>query len=294
MKILLLGKDGQLGWELQRALAPLGALTACGRNEADLANSDQLRQLIRHIAPDVIVNAAAYTAVDLAETESERAHQINAYAVGVLAEEANALGAWLIHYSTDYVFDGTKTGAYAEDDITRPLSVYGQTKLDGEQAIATAHDKYLIFRTSWVFGRHGGNFAKTMLKLAAAREKLNIVSDQVGVPTSTTLIADVTALILYQLGKESDGMLYAGVYHLASSGQTSWFEYATYLISLAREKGMPITVAKDQIFPIPASDYPTPATRPQNSRLDTQKITKTFGVHMQGWQEQVRRLVDEL
>lgn len=295
MKILLLGKDGQVGWELQRALAPLGELVALGRDTADFEDPEALRALVRTHAPEVLVNAAAYTAVDKAESDYERAWAVNATAPGVLAEEMRALGGWLVHYSTDYVFEGVGEGWHREDDATGPQGVYGASKLAGEQAIAAVGGKYLIFRTSWVFAARGGNFAKTMLRLAAERDELNVVADQIGAPTSAELIADITALCLYRL--RHDPVLQgsaAGIYHLVAAGQTSWFDYARFVIGEARALGQPLRVNTDRVAPIPASAYPTPARRPANSRLSTSKIRDTFGVYLPEWTVHVRRLVAEL
>ena len=293
MKIVLLGKDGQVGWELQRALAPLGEVVAFGRAEADLEDSSALVARLRTLAPDVIVNAAAYTAVDRAESEAARAQVINAEAPAVLAKFAAECGAWLIHYSTDYVFDGAKAGAYVEDDITAPLSVYGRSKLDGERAITASGCRHLIFRTSWVFAARGGNFARTMLKLAAERERLSVVNDQFGAPTSAELIADVTALCLYRLARGGGASL-SGVYHLVAAGETTWFDYARLVFSEAAALGVPLKVNADAVTPIPTSDYPTPARRPANSRLSTAKLRTAFGLTLPDWRLHVRRTVREI
>jgi dTDP-4-dehydrorhamnose reductase len=295
MKILLLGKDGQVGWELQRALSPLGELIAYGRQEADLEQLDALRQLVRKIQPDVIVNAGAYTAVDKAETEPEKARTINAEAVGLLAEEANRLNAWLVHYSTDYVFNGEKTSPYEVDDQTAPLSVYGKTKLEGEQLIRDRHAKHLIFRTSWVYAARGGNFAKTMLRLAKDRDALKVIADQHGAPTSAELIADVTALAMSridQAGPAASSL--AGTYHLAASGHTTWHGYAQYVLELAQARGATLKAGPAAVQPIPTEAYPLPAARPKNSRLNTIKLTSTFNLHLPQWQFHVQRLMDEL
>lgn len=293
MKIVLLGKDGQVGWELQRALAPLGEVVAFGRGEADLEDSPALVARLRALAPDVIVNAAAYTAVDRAETEAARAQLINTEAPAALAKFAVECGAWLIHYSTDYVFDGAKAGAYVEDDPTAPLSVYGRSKLEGERAISMSGCRHLIFRTSWVFAARGGNFARTMLKLAAERERLSVVSDQVGAPTSAELIADVTALCLYRLAR-ADGASLSGLYHLVAAGETTWFEYARLVLAEAAALGVPLKVNADAVAAIPTSDYPTPARRPANSRLSTAKLGAAFGLTLPDWQLHVRRTVREI
>lgn len=294
MKILLLGKDGQVGWELQRALAPLAELACVGRQEADLEKPDSLRNCIRDHRPNIIVNAAAYTAVDKAEEDVDRAERVNAGASAVLAEEAHRLGAWLVHYSTDYVYDGAKPSPYVETDPTGPLSVYGRTKLAGEEAIRQGHDRHLIFRTSWVYAARGGNFAKTMLRLAGERERLRVISDQVGAPTSAELIADVTALALYRITATDNPIGLAGLYHLVAGGETSWHGYAQYVLTLAQAKGLPLCVIPEAVEAIPTTEYPTPAARPLNSRLDTEKLRTTFGVYLPDWRYHVQRLMDEL
>lgn len=294
MKILLLGKDGQVGWELQRALAPLGELISVGRQQADLEQPDSLRAFVRQVQPDVIVNAAAYTAVDKAEAEPELAHRINAESVGVLAEEAQRLNILLVHYSTDYVFDGKKTSRYTEDDLTSPLSTYGRTKLEGEKLIRSANARYLIFRTSWVYATRGNNFAKTMLRLAKERDELKIVSDQYGAPTSAELIADVTALALYRMYACSGDPALFGTYHLAASGETTWHEYAQYVLELALASGVALKVIPEAVQPIPSSAYPLPAERPKNSRLNTAKLAGTFDVNLPDWRDHVRRLITEI
>lgn len=295
MRILLLGKDGQVGWELQRALAPLGDLVAYGRDPANLEDLDALRALVRECAPQVVVNAAAYTAVDKAESEPERAHRVNAAAVGVLAEEVARLDGYLVHYSTDYVFDGCKDGAYLEDDPTGPLSVYGRTKHAGELALAAAGCRHLTFRTSWVFAARGGNFAKTMLRLARERDELKVVADQVGAPTSAELIADVTALCLYRVLHDPDLAERAtGIYHLVADGATSWHQYAQFVLDQAERRGVALKVTAPRVQPIPTSAYPTPARRPANSRLDTRKLRDTFAVVLPPWQYHVERLLAEI
>jgi len=295
MKLLLLGKDGQVGWELQRALAPLGELVAVGRETADLENAGSLRRLTQAVRPDVIVNAAAYTAVDKAESEPDRARRINAEAVAVLADEARALQAWLVHYSTDYIFGGGKATPYVEHDVTEPLSVYGQTKLEGEEAIRERHDRHLIFRTSWVYAARGNNFAKTMLRLASERDELKIVGDQHGAPTSAELIADVTALALYRTYQDAEAtQSRTGTYHLVAAGDTTWCDFARYVVGRAIDNGVALKVTPQRIRPIPTEAYPLPAVRPKNSRLDTGKLQTTFNVQPPHWRYQVARLVDEL
>ncbi len=295
INILLLGKNGQVGWELQRALSPLGILHAHDRTTANLDDPESLRTLIHTLAPDVIVNAAAYTAVDKAESDQDSAARVNHAALQVISAEIKQLGGWLIHYSTDYVFDGTKDGAYGVDDPTCPLNVYGQTKRGGELAITASGCKHLILRTSWVYASRGGNFAKTMLRLAAERDSLNVVADQIGAPTSAELIADVTALAIYRL--QQDAALAArasGIYHLAASGETSWHGYAQYVIGLAAQRGFVLKVTPEQVQPIPASAYPVPAARPLNSRLDTHKLRNLLQIQLPDWRYHVQRLVAEL
>jgi len=295
MKILLLGKDGQVGWELQRALAPLGELRALGRLDADFARPETLRAPIAAFGPDMIVNAAAYTAVDKAESDAATAHNVNALAPGVLAEEAAARGAWLVHYSTDYVFDGTKEGAYVEGDATNPLSVYGRTKCEGEERIRATGARHLILRTSWVFAPRGGNFAKTMLRLAKERESLNVIADQHGAPTGAELIADATALALHRLrdaGPAASAM--SGTYHLAAAGTTTWHGYAQHVLAEALAQGAQLRAGPQAVLPIATEAYPTPAARPRNSRLDTRLFETTFGLQMPDWRHHVNRLIAEL
>ena len=295
MKILLLGKDGQVGWELQRALAPLGELRALGRLEADFTDPESLRAVVRAYAPDVIVNAAAYTAVDKAESDAATAHNVNAVAPGVLAEEAAAGNAWLVHYSTDYVFDGTKEGAWVETDAVNPLSVYGRTKYDGEQRIAASGARHLILRTSWVFAPRGGNFAKTMLRLAKERDTLNVVADQHGAPTGAELLADVTALALHRIAaRGDDARTLSGVYHLAAAGSTTWHAYAQHVLAQAQSHGTVLKAGPDAVQPIAASAFPTPAARPANSRLDCSKFSTSFGLVLPDWRHHVNRLIAEL
>ena len=294
MKILLLGKNGQVGWALQRSLAPLGELVALDSQSqthcGDLSNLKGLAQTVRDVAPDVIVNAAAYTAVDKAENEPVLAHTINALALSVLAQEAKRIGAWLIHFSTDYVFDGSGDKPWLETDATGPLSVYGVTKLAGEQAIVASACKHLIFRTSWVYGARGNNFAKTMLKLAQERDSLKVVNDQMGAPTGADLLADVTAhAIRTALHKPN----VSGLYHLVASGETSWHEYACFVIDFARQAGLEIKVAQTAIQAVPSSEFATVAKRPLNSRLNTNKLQKTFSLHLPDWQSGVTRMLVE-
>ena len=291
MKMLLLGAHGQVGWELQRALAPLGELITLGRHQGgDLSQPEALAAAVRAVQPAVIVNAAAHTAVDRAEGEAELAHRINAASPGVLAREAQALGAWLVHYSTDYVFDGSGDLPRHEDAATGPLSVYGHSKLAGERLIQASGCRHLILRTSWVYAARGGNFAKTMLRLAAEREQLQVVDDQIGAPTGAELIADVSAQALRQAWQQP---ALSGLYHLAAGGHTSWHGYAQHVIEWAREHGQPLKLATDRLLPIPSSAYPTPARRPLNSRLDTRRLQQAFGLHLPDWRAGVERMLAE-
>ena len=295
MKILLLGKNGQVGWELQRSLAPLGELMALDRHSTDfcgdLTNLQGLAETMRAVRPDVIVNAAAHTAVDKAESEPELARTLNATAPGVLAQEAHKLGAWLVHYSTDYVFDGSGSQPWRETDTPAPLNVYGQTKLEGEQLIARHCHKHLIFRTSWVYAARGGNFAKTMLRLGSERERLTVIDDQWGAPTGADLLADVTAHAIRQLQQRPQD---AGLYHLVAGGETTWHAYAKYVISHAQQAQEAIKIKATDVAPVPTSAFPTPAARPLNSRLDTSRLQATFGLRLPPWQEGVARMLTEI
>ena len=296
MKILLLGKNGQVGWELQRSLAPLGEVVALDHDGApglsgDFAQPENLAATVRAVAPDLIVNAAAHTAVDKAESEPDLARAINALAPGVLAREAAALGALLVHYSTDYVFDGSGRAPWVEDAPTGPLSVYGATKLEGEDAIRASGCRHLIFRTSWVYAARGGNFAKTMLRLAAERDALTVIDDQHGAPTGAELLADVTAHAA-RMTLVSPHL--AGTYHLAAAGETTWHGYARHVIEFARARGVAIKVAPDAIRPVPTGAFPTPAKRPANSRLDTRKLQDAFGLVLPAWQSGVERMLTEI
>ena len=294
MKILLTGKHGQVGFELQRALAPLGEVCAVDQAECDLADATAIRELVRSFKPNLIVNPAAYTAVDKAESEPELAHAINTVAPGVLGEEATKLGAWVVHYSTDYVFDGSKPGTYTEDDLTDPQSVYGHTKRDGEIALQQSGARHLIFRTSWVVGAHGGNFAKTILRLAVEREGLNVVADQYGAPTSAALLADVTAQLIRQKQREGSENFPFGLYHLVASGETNWCSYARFVVSEALAVGKPLKLSPDSIRGITSSEYPTPAKRPANSRLDSSKLRSLFGLELPNWQSGVRHILQQI
>ncbi|MCK9685857.1 dTDP-4-dehydrorhamnose reductase [Scleromatobacter humisilvae] len=295
MKILLFGGDGQVGWELQRSLQPLGEVLALDSQSrdyaADFSRPDALAATVAAVRPDLIVNAAAHTAVDKAESEPALAQAINADAPGVLARSAAASGAWLVHYSTDYVFDGSGDQPRGEAAPTGPLSVYGRTKLDGENQIRASGCQHLILRTSWVYAARGGNFARTMLKLAAARTELNVIDDQIGAPTGADLLADLTALMARAARAQPD---LAGTYHAVAAGATSWHGYARLVIETARARGVPLTLPADALRPIPTSAYPTPAPRPLNSRLDTRKLRERFGVHLPDWESGVRRLLAEI
>ncbi|HMR70374.1 MAG TPA: dTDP-4-dehydrorhamnose reductase [Rubrivivax sp.] len=296
MRILLLGSRGQVGWELQRALAPLGELTALDRRgtgpwQADLSQPERLAPMLDALAPQLIVNAAAHTAVDRAESEPGLAHAINAAAPGELARWAAAHDATLVHYSSDYVFDGSGHTARSEDAPTGPLSVYGRSKLAGEEAIRASGCRHLILRTSWVYAARGGNFARTMLRLAAERDELRVIADQVGAPTGAELLADVTAHALRALAVDPT---LAGTYHCAAAGETSWHGYACHVIEWARAHGHPVKVAPDAIRAIPTADYPTAAARPLNSRLDTSRLQRAFGLRMPPWQQGVERMLAEV
>lgn len=290
--ILVTGAQGQLGFELQRSLAALGHVVALARAECDLSNVQALRETIRQLRPALIVNAAAYTAVDKAEAEPELAQRINAEALAVMGEEAKALSAGVIHYSTDYVFDGSKQGAYLESDVTGPLGVYGASKLAGEQALAASGADYWIFRTCWVYGLHGQNFMKTMLRLGKSRDSLSVVADQFGVPTSAAFIADITAQVVAAIGRGQP--IAQGIYHLSASGRTSWHGYACHLLARAKLRGLSLAVNVDDIRAIPASDYPTPARRPANSQLDCSKLEVALGIRMPLWTVAIDQTIDLL
>jgi dTDP-4-dehydrorhamnose reductase len=295
VKLLLLGCNGQVGWELRRSLAPLGDVLACGVDpragiRIDLADLGALRSLLVRERPDVIVNAAAYTAVDRAETEPEQARRINATAVGALAAHAASTSALLVHYSTDYVFDGSGSHARDESAPTAPLSAYGRSKLEGEQAIQASACRHLILRTSWVHGARGENFAGTMLKLAAERDSLKVVADQIGAPTGADLLADVTAqLIPRVLNRPADG----GLYHCVAAGETSWYDYARHVVDWARARGHVLRLAPEGLLPVSSVDHPRPARRPLNSRLSTHKLRSTFGIELPPWEQGVDRMLAE-
>lgn len=300
MKILLLGKNGQVGWELQRALQPLGEVISLDRSQdknhlcGDLANFNQIQHAIETIQPNIVVNAAAYTAVDKAESERETADLINHLAVKHLALLCKAQNALLIHYSTDYVFDGEGEAAWTEQDVTSPINIYGQTKRDGEIALEQSQVDFINFRTCWVYGTHGNNFIKTMLKLAQIKDELNIINDQIGAPTGAALIADVTAQVirLYDLTQDHEKRALLGHYHLAAEGECSWFEYAQYIFSIAKSCGQNLTI--QTVNPIETQAYPTPAKRPLNSRLNTAKLQQNFKIHLPNWKQGVAQALREI
>ena len=295
MNILLLGKGGQVGWELQRSLAVLGNVTAldfdsqehCG----DFSNPAGVADTVRDLRPDIIVNAAAHTAVDKAESEPDLARLLNATTPGVLAEEAARLGALLVHYSTDYVFDGSGTRPWVETDTPAPLSCYGRTKLEGEQLIQQSGTRHLILRTSWVYAARGGNFAKTMLRLAQERDRLTVIDDQWGAPTGADLLADVTAHAIRHLAQHpQDG----GLYHCVAAGETNWNLYAKEVLTLAAQAQPAIKLKVTEVAPVPTSAFPTPAARPHNSRLDTARLQATFGLRLPHWRDGVARMLTEI
>lgn len=283
-RILVLGRNGQVGWELPRSLAPLGEVVAVGRPEVDLADRRKLVRLVADVRPSMVINAAAYTAVDRAESESELAHSINAVAPGVLAEAARQIGAWFIHFSTDYVFDGTKRSPYVETDTTNPLGVYGRTKLVGERAVQAVGGRHLIFRLSWVYGLRGHNFLLTMQRLAREREELRVVSDQFGAPTWSGLVADAMVPVAERLLAGDAASDLTGVYHLACAGQTSWHGFASRII-----ERMPESERKARtVTPIATADYPSPAKRPACSVFDCSKLHRTFGIQLPDWEAGLR------
>ncbi|PTT24076.1 dTDP-4-dehydrorhamnose reductase [Acidovorax sp. HMWF029] len=295
MNILLFGKGGQVGWELQRSLSVLGTVTALDHDSTehcgDFANPVGVAETVRTLRPDVIVNAAAHTAVDKAESEVDFARTLNATTPGAIAQEAAKLGAWLVHYSTDYVFDGSGSRPWVETDTPAPLSVYGRTKLEGEQLIAQSGAKHLILRTSWVYAARGGNFAKTMLRLAQERERLTVIDDQWGAPTGADLLADVTAHAIRHLQQHPED---AGLYHCVAAGETTWNAYAKYVLSRASIENIAIKIMAKEVAPVPTSAFPTPAVRPHNSRLNTDKLQTTFGLQLPHWQTGVARMLAEI
>lgn len=297
MRILLFGGQGQVGWELQRALAPLGEVLALGREGRDglsgeLTDPAGIARTIQAVSPALIVNAAAYTAVDGAESERDLARDINGRAPGVMAREAKAAGAWLVHYSTDYVFDGSGETPWCEDDSTAPLNCYGATKLEGENAVRDSGCRHLIFRTSWVYARRGHNFIRTMLRLAGERETLKVVDDQMGAPAGADLIADVTAHAVRAAVRSREGL--EGTYHLAPRGTTSWWAYARRVIETAQRLGAPLRATPETVLAVPSEEFPTAAQRPRNSRLDTTRLQRAFGLALPPWESGVMRAVEEI
>ena len=298
MKILLFGKNGQVGWELQRSLAPLGEVIALDHDSTghcgDFTNLAGLTQTVQALRPNVIVNAAAHTAVDRAESEPELARTLNALAPDALAKAAQSVGAWMLHYSTDYVFDGSGDKPWRETDTPAPLSVYGKTKLEGEQLIQAHCARHLIFRTSWVYAARGGNFAKTMLRLAKERDSLRVIDDQFGAPTGAELLADISAHALRQvLHREHPRADLAGLYHLSASGVTSWHGYAQLVLQAAFDAGVELKVKPQAVLAVPTTSYATPARRPLNSRLDGSRLQTAFGLTLPPWQQGVLRMLSE-
>lgn len=297
MKILLLGCNGQVGWELQRSLQPLGEVIACdfdssADRRADFTQPASVAALVDRVRPQIIVNSAAHTAVDKAESEVELARAINATTVGAIAERAAVLGSLLIHYSTDYVYDGSGSLPREESSPTAPLSVYGRTKLEGEELIRASGCRHVILRTSWVYAARGNNFIKTMLRLAAERETLSVIDDQIGAPTGADLLADVTALMIARITARDAHL--GGTFHCVAAGETSWFDYARFVIDWARANGQVVKVAPEGLRAVPTSAYPTPAARPLNSRLSTAKLRSTFSLHLPDWRVGVERMLREI
>jgi dTDP-4-dehydrorhamnose reductase len=287
-RILLIGKVGQVGWELRRALAPIAQVVCVDFPEIDLTNGDSIRQWVTQAQPEIVINAAAYTAVDKAESEPDRAMKINGVAPGILAEEAKRIGVLLVHYSTDYVFDGTKHEPYLEDDAPNPLGAYGRTKLAGDEAVRASGGAHLIFRLCWVYGARGQNFMLTMMRLAREREKLRVVSDQVGCPTWSRMIAETTALAVKQTFAAGDRSAFTGTYHLAASGATSWHGFARSIVGLMPAEGKKCS----QVEAIPTSEYPTPTKRPAYSVLGCDKLERTFGLRLPNWEESLKQVLE--
>ena len=298
MKILLLGKNGQVGWELQRSLAPLGELLALDRNSTshcgDLSNLEGLADTVRVFRPDVVVNAAAYTAVDKAESDQSTANLINALAPEVLARACAAIGAYLVHFSTDYVFDGAGQKPWLESDATGPLNVYGHSKLAGEKGIAKQGAKHVIFRTSWVYGTEGGNFAKTMLRLAQEREKMAVINDQFGAPTGAALLADITALCLQRVQPEQHEPYLSGIYHLAAAGETTWHAYAKYVLQQAQSFKPSLKYTVKEVAAVATTEFPTPAARPLNSRLNCSQLENALQLKLPAWQTGVDAMLAKI
>jgi len=293
-KILITGCNGQVGFELKRSLSLIGEVIALDRASFDLSNPDSIRENIRRFKPSIIFNPAAYTAVDKAESEANMAQAVNSFAPKIIGEEARRISALVIHYSTDYVFDGIKIGAYTETDSVNPLGVYGRTKLEGEIALTDSGAKHVILRTSWVYGAHGKNFIKTILRLAASRDELRIVADQFGAPTGAALLADASAHIAARYLRDRGENFPYGLYHLAAAGETSWHGFAQHIVAKAAVANASLQASHDRILPIPASEYPTPAERPPNSRLDTTKFRAAFGLHLPDWTHGVDNALDVL
>lgn len=295
MRILVTGKNGQVGFELQRSLAPLGEVYAVDQAECNLADPDAIRSLIRAFRPQIIVNPAAYTAVDKAESEPEAAYAVNTRAPEVMGEEAARLGALVVHYCTDYVYDGQKAGFYTEQDSPHPLSVYGKTKAEGTAALCRRTDKHLVFRTSWVFGAHGHNFAKTILRLARERDELKVVADQYGAPTSAALLADIAAQVVGQYLRQADKQAFPyGLYHCTAGGETTWCDFAKAVVAFALHNGVDLKVRLDKILPITTADYPLPARRPTNSRFSTEALQQTFGLRPPPWQNGLEHVLQQI
>ncbi len=298
MKILLLGKNGQVGWELQRSLAPLGEVLALDRNSrshcGDLSNLEGLADTVRVFRPDVVVNAAAYTAVDKAESDQSTANLINALAPEVLARACAAIGAYLVHFSTDYVFDGAGQKPWLESDATGPLNVYGHSKLAGEKGIAKQGAKHVIFRTSWVYGTQGGNFAKTMLRLAQEREKMAVINDQFGAPTGAALLADITALCLQRIQPEQHEPYLSGIYHLAAAGETTWHAYAKYVLQQAQSLKPSLKYTVKEVAAVATTEFPTPAARPLNSRLNCSQLENALQLKLPAWQTGVDAMLAKI
>lgn len=293
MRILLTGKNGQLGFELQRALSVLGEVTAVDSADCDLSDSTAVRNLVQRCQPQVIVNPAAYTAVDKAEVDHATAHAVNAVAPTILGEEARKLGAAVVHYSTDYVFDGSADLPYTEEMPTAPLNAYGRSKRDGESGLANATPDHLIFRTSWVVGANGHNFARTMLKLAQEREELRVVADQWGAPTSASMLADVTALLVRDMTCNRASFPF-GLYHLTASGETNWCDYARFVLRTAQARGIALKATPERVFPVTTAEFPTAARRPKNSRLNCDKFESTFGLRLPPWQDGLNHILQQI
>jgi dTDP-4-dehydrorhamnose reductase len=292
--ILVTGAGGQVAFELMRSLSPLGIVVGVDRKDCDLSRPDDIRRVVQELRPRVIVNAGAYTAVDRAESEAAVATAVNSVAPRVLAEEAQAIGSLLVHYSTDYVFDGTKDGWYVESDQPNPLSVYGKTKLDGERNVTEVGGAHLIFRTSWAFGTYGSSFPKSIIRAAKERTELSVVADQFGAPTASGLIADVTAHIVAQYLRSGIADDAYGLYHLASAGETTWFDYARHVVGVVTAAGFPLQTSVENIKRIKASEYRTAAPRPANSRLDTGKLQRNFDLRLPPWQQGVDQMLAQI